>query len=714
MDLPQAAPLHTDKKDATQENAAVKAAAWLSMRLWSYGGPFKQLADLIWDEDRNVEELIRSVLGEGGGTIVEQQNIMAVSFENAVHAVAVAKTLQQRLLTYQSKLPEQQVVSAVVVQGPGAARKFTPFTDLLVEAHSSQILVTEEIFEPAKSLPGFRFKPKPVRGPSETGTSEAIYELLWTDESTYSHLRKAGENTEANLSAAGRYKIQAELGRGAMGVVYKAYDQVIGRTVALKTISVSQSAPSRREFIERLKQEAKAAGCLDHPNIITIYDVGQEGDLVYLCMQFIEGKTLADLLNDGPLPALATLISYAGQICSAVEFAHKKGVIHRDLKPANFMITEQGVVKVLDFGIAKLEDATLTQPGMVVGTPTYMAPEQAKGTKIDHRADIFALGSVFYELFTREKPFKGDVTTILYKIIYEDPVAPALINPALPGGIDALIRTALAKDPKNRFQSCEEMRCAFHEQGALLKSTTTVRSAGPAVAVAAAAKSQAQAPSSGAHYLLEETTSVRPYRRNWLGMTMLMFVLVAAGFGGWTYYVKSQTGSFPPVVQKVIAAVHPETQEAPAAKPAAETAKPSPETAATAPSPENVKPSAPADNSVAASSVPASTPEGSATQKPSDKDSEAEKTSQTTSATDTEDSKPASKPAAKPRATEATVASVDGFTRRDIPDLLRQAEAATGRGEYPMARYEYGLILKLDRNNEAAKAGLKRVQAAQR
>lgn len=689
----------------------MKAAAWISMRLWTYGGPFKQLADLTWDEDQSVEELIRSVLGEGGGVIVEHQNILAVSFENAVHAVAIAKTLQQRLLTYQSKMPEQQVVSAVVVQGPGTAGHFTPLADLLVEGHSSQILVTEEIFEPARNLPGFRFKAKPVRGPSETGTAETIYELLWTDESTYSNLRKAGQNTEANLSAAGRYKIEAELGRGAMGVVYKAYDQVIGRTVALKTISVSQSAPSRKEFIERLKQEAKAAGCLDHPNIITIYDVGQEGDLVYLSMQFIEGKTLSDLLNDGPLPALPTLISYAEQICSAVEYAHKKGVIHRDLKPANFMITGQGMVKVLDFGIAKLEDATLTQPGMVVGTPTYMAPEQAKGIKIDHRADIFALGSVFYELFTLEKPFKGDVTTILYKIIYEDPVAPALINPALPGGIDALIRTALAKDPKNRFQSCEEMQRAFHEQGALLKGPATARSAAPAAAVAAAAKPQAQPVSSGAHYLLEETMAVRPYRRKWLGMAMLMLGLAAAGFTGWTYYVKSQTGAFPPMVQKVIATLQPDTHQAPAAKPAAEPVKPSPETTASsapvaAPSPENVKTSAPADNPAAPSPDAATT----TAQKSTDKESEAEKTPPATATADTEESKPATKPA-KPH--ESTAASVDGFTRRDIPDLLRQAEAATGRGEYPMARYEYNLILKLDHNNEAARAGLKRMQAAQ-
>ncbi|HET6844711.1 MAG TPA: serine/threonine-protein kinase [Candidatus Angelobacter sp.] len=347
-----------------------------------------------------------------------------------------------------------------------------------------------------------------------------------------------------------RYSIQSELGRGAMGIVYKAQDKLIGRTVALKTIPLSGSQERHDNIANRLVTEAKAAGNLDHPNIITIYDVGVEKDFVYLSMQYVEGSTLSSLVASGKLPPLATLISWAEQICAGVGFAHHKGVIHRDLKPSNLMLTNRGTIKVLDFGIAKQEDGP-SQTGMLVGTPSYMAPEQAQGGEVDHRSDIFSLGTVFYELFTGKKPFSGpDVATVLQKVIHEEPVPPARVRQSLPPGIEAIILRALSKDKLKRYQDCEAMRAAFKKQAALvgapMQGLGNPTSTGQFKAYSVASKPPVAPPQA----VTGTVFSQRPQKRvsakggssrAWSAV-LLLCLLLAGGAVGYMYHQK--TGLF--------------------------------------------------------------------------------------------------------------------------------------------------------------------------
>jgi serine/threonine protein kinase len=560
--------------------------------------------------------------------------------------------------------------------------------------------------------------------------------------------------SRANLTALSRYQIQEELGRGAMGAVYKAFDPVIARTVALKTILIDNNAPDRAQMIERLKQEAKAAGGLDHPNIITIYDVGEENGAIYLSMQFVKGTTLAELLADVGVPSLPKLLSWADQILAAVGFAHARGVTHRDLKPANLMVTDEGAIKVLDFGIAKIENTSLTLTGLVIGTPGYMSPEQITGKKVDHRADIFSLGAVFYELLTRERPFAGDIATVLYKIVNEDPVAPALINPAIPGGIDTVIRKALAKDPKDRFQTCEEMRQAFLEQSFRMPLTPP-----PAEQVGS---NRPPTPARARRAPQLEATPPRIWPRLILGSALL---LIAAA--SWVLYIRSRTGAFPPLVAKLESRIrsltpgagtlhesstqvprraadehsiapalpqNPETADAPAAL-SQTSANPAASSPAAVPTLQPVAAQSSSDHpiseSAAVSGAPASSAAVETSQKPVDpaqtaspqavessdhNQPAAAHDSPTASSASSDDDKqtapPATpKPPARKHAPESAL-TVDGFSRQDIPDLLSQAESSTARGDYRLARYEYGLVLKLDHNNVQAREGLRRLLAA--
>jgi serine/threonine protein kinase len=265
----------------------------------------------------------------------------------------------------------------------------------------------------------------------------------------------------ATMVRAGRYEILGELGRGAMGVVYKATDPVIGRPVAVKTIHLSEEGTglSRPELLTRFQTEARAAGLLTHPNIVVVYDAGEENGLYYITMELVEGKSLQALLDAGhsfPTPRVLRIME---QTCSALQFAHERNIVHRDIKPANLMLTADDTVKVTDFGTAKiLQFGTVQQTTHVMGTPSYMSPEQVKGRPVDGRSDIFSLGVMLYEMLTGEKPFPGQsITTVIYKIVNEDPIPPRQLNPTIHPGLNSIAMRALAKEPEVRYQSCREM-----------------------------------------------------------------------------------------------------------------------------------------------------------------------------------------------------------------------------------------------------------------
>jgi len=268
------------------------------------------------------------------------------------------------------------------------------------------------------------------------------------------------------VTKAGRYEIVGELGRGAMGVVYKAVDPVIGRTVAVKTIRLSEEGTglSRPELLGRFQTEARAAGLLTHPNIVVVFDAGEEDGLYYITMELVEGKSLQALLDGGHAFPLPRTLRIMEQTCSALQFAHERNIVHRDIKPANLMLTADDTVKVTDFGTAKiLQFGTVQQTSHVMGTPSYMSPEQVKGRAVDGRSDIFSLGVMLYEMVTGEKPFPGqNITTVIYKIVNEDPVPPRQVDPSIHPGISAIIMKALVKEPDQRYQSCREMLEDLH------------------------------------------------------------------------------------------------------------------------------------------------------------------------------------------------------------------------------------------------------------
>jgi serine/threonine-protein kinase len=279
----------------------------------------------------------------------------------------------------------------------------------------------------------------------------------------------------------GRYVIQSELGRGAMGVVYKALDSALERSVAVKTVNISLERDHADKYEQRFYQEARAAGGLNHPNIVTIHDVGKAGDVVYMAMEYIEGVELRTLIGEGRPLRLSQAVSIAAQVADGLAYAHERGVVHRDIKPANIMVVANGPVKITDFGIARMRGTgDLTQTGMLLGSPKYMSPEQVIGKRADHRSDVFSLGVILYEMLCGAAPFNGEnVTALMYQIVNFVPPAPSTLNRAVPQLLDYIIAKMIAKPLEERYQDAAEVARDLHEcerQIAAAAGTATTQS----------------------------------------------------------------------------------------------------------------------------------------------------------------------------------------------------------------------------------------------
>lgn len=260
----------------------------------------------------------------------------------------------------------------------------------------------------------------------------------------------------------GKYEILRELGRGAMGIVYEAFDPSIERTVALKTIRRDQlEGEHAAEVITRFQREAKAAGRLNHPNIVAVYDFGDDGDSTFIAMEFVIGRELKSFFAQNERFEMKDVVRIMSELLDALDYSHNFGVVHRDIKPANIIIRPNGQVKVADFGIARIESSQYTQAGSVLGTPAYMSPEQFMGQTVDRRSDIFSAGVVLYEFLTGERPFAGTATTIMHKVLSVDPPPPSKLNVQVPRPFDSVIAKAMAKRPEDRFKTAAEFAQAI-------------------------------------------------------------------------------------------------------------------------------------------------------------------------------------------------------------------------------------------------------------
>jgi tRNA A-37 threonylcarbamoyl transferase component Bud32 len=364
----------------------------------------------------------------------------------------------------------------------------------------------------------------------------------------------------AEINSVGKFEIRHEIGRGAMGVVYEGYDTLIKRVVALKTIRSDQLATGDpAAVIARFRREAQAAGRLNHPNIVAIYDFGEDSGVWYIAMEFVQGRELKECFESNERFRTADIVRIMSQILNALDYSHRQGVIHRDVKPANIFLLSDGSVKVADFGIAHIDTSSLTQAGTVMGTPSYMSPEQIMGLPVDGRSDLFSAGVILYQFLTGERPFAGSATTTMQKVLKEEPLPPSTLNVQISPAMDAVVRKALAKRPEERFQTAQEFAEAIRAAGSTTTASTATAAAAPVSAVSAAGHSDPTLIAGTDATVVNAAQSTRAADRpapvpaptkasHGLGLPVIVVAAaIAVGAGAWLIYQRQTAGTATPV-----------------------------------------------------------------------------------------------------------------------------------------------------------------------
>jgi len=378
------------------------------------------------------------------------------------HNLSDSQPLQPAPLTESEKAPRPHQTNAEFEKTVAGDQIIGSDSNETMKADASETIASQA--EKQASL-----EPSPVS--LDTGNNDVANQPVTEPDNAPSspppqdYMPSASDRQLINKSL-GRYKVLETLGQGSMGTVYKGIDPAINRNVALKTIRLDfvSDPEEMNELKERLFREARAAGMLSHPNIVTIYDVGSENKLQYIAMEYLEGQTLENMIRRKVKFNYRIITEIITQICSALDYAHNQGIVHRDIKPANIMILKDYAVKVMDFGIARIDSTSMTRTGIAMGTPNYISPEQLQGKPVDSRCDIFSLGVVMYEMLLNKRPFHGEnLTSLIYNIVNNQPEPPSKTDPSIPTLFDRVIDRALQKDPDERFQKASEISSALSD-----------------------------------------------------------------------------------------------------------------------------------------------------------------------------------------------------------------------------------------------------------